>query len=512
MTAVVPLLPAVPLTHSLLVTLPDSEGIPESRTDERLAGLRDDPALVERGLVVEDVLGTGGHSTVYRARDERHARDVAIKVLRPEARLENAAERFAQEVRVVAGLRHPHILPLYDSGALRDGRPFSVMPVAHGRSLRAKIDGGPLALHDAVHLAREIAEALAYLHALGWVHRDVKPENVLVESGHAVLTDFGIAAPTDTVTRHSAPQHVTHLWSGQRFTSIGSVVGTLPYVSPENLLGEASADPRGDVYALGIVLFEMLAGHLPFHTDPAALVSDRLRHPLPALAGARADVPADIDTVIARATHPDPAQRFASITEFVAALDAVPAVSRSGARGTRRREIIALSVILAVAVLGVWRAFTPVALDPRRIIVADLSNDTGDPALARIGSLAGDLITASLSHERGLTVINADMSLGSRQRPRLPAADSSLRRETLALVARARAGLAVTGAYYREGRDLALLAELIDTRAGEVIGAVGPIRAPADVPERGLRVLADSVAAVVKRRGNGAAPPLAASS
>lgn len=491
------------------MTSPDSAGITTTQTDAVPIGMRADPALVERGLVVEGVLGAGGHSVVYRARDERHAREVALKVLREESRLESAAERFAQEIRVAAGLRHPHILPLYDSGVLADGRPFAVMPVAHGEPLRAVIDRGPVPLGEALRLVHEVGEALTYLHERGWVHRDVKPENILVESGHAVLTDFGISAPVDSITRRSSPQHVASLWNAQRFTSVGSVVGTLPYVGPESLFGDAPVHPRSDVYALGMVLYEMLAGHLPFTAESAAtLLSQRLEHPLPPMAGMRDDVTAELDAVIARATQADPEQRFASIGAFVAALDALPTPGGLAARAVRRRTLVALVLAVLAIAVGTWRVLAPVYLDPDRVVVADLSNDTGDPVLTPIGTVAGDLITAALSREQGLEVINATMSLGSRQRPRLPAADSTLQRATRALVERAHAGLAVTGAYYREGGQLALLAELIDTRAGEVIGAIGPIAASPTAPERGLRILADSVVAMVKRRGSARVPAL----
>lgn len=485
------------------MTSPDREGISTPGAGAIPANLRADPALVERGLVVEGVLGAGGHSIVYRARDQRHARGVAIKVLREDSRLEDAAERFAQEIRVAAGLRHPHILPLYDSGVLADGRPFSVTPVALGESLRAVIDRGPVAVAEALRLAREVAEALAYLHERGWVHRDVKPENIIVESGHAVLTDFGISAAADTVTRLSAPQQVANLWSARRFTEVGSVVGTLPYVGPESLFGDAPVHPRSDVYALGIVLYEMLAARLPFTaSSAAALLRQRLEHPLPPLASVRDDVPAELDAAIARATDAAPERRFASIGEFMAALDAVPDPGGVTGRALRARGFLALALAVLVITAATWWALLPVYLDPHRVVVADLSNDTGDSALASIGTLAGDFITATLSRDRGLEVINATMSLGSRQRPRLPAADSSLRRATRTLVEEAHAGLAVTGAYYLEGGQLALLAELIDTRAGDVIGAVGPIAASATDPERGLRLLADSVSAMVKRRGS----------
>ncbi len=163
-----------------------------SNEAEAIDNLRSDSSLHALGLVVTGVLGEGGTAIVYRARDARHERNVAVKVLRPDIP-PSAARRFAQEVLVAGRLRHAHMLPLFDSGRLADGRLFSIMPVAEGRPLSALIREGPLPIADAVRIARETAEALGFMHRNGFVHRDVKPENILVESGHAVLTDFGLA-------------------------------------------------------------------------------------------------------------------------------------------------------------------------------------------------------------------------------------------------------------------------------------------------------------------------------
>ncbi|MEP7383804.1 MAG: serine/threonine-protein kinase [Gemmatimonadota bacterium] len=477
--------------------------------------LRDDPAFAERGLQITNVLGSGRHSIVFRARDARHGRDVAIKVLRPASLEDGTAERFTQEIRVAAGLRHPNILPLFDSGSLQDGRQFAVMPVAHGRPLRAMIDEGPLAIADAVRLACEVAEALTFLHTNGWVHRDVKPENILVESGHAVLTDFGVTSPMHAITARSTVEQVARLWGKDadlHVTIAGMVVGTLHYLSPEALLGDAPIDARVDVFALGLVLYEMLAGELPFRAATApALIAERLAHPLPALRSRRADVPQALDTAIARATCVTAIDRYPGAAAFRAVLDDIPVRPRDARVELTIRERDRRTVVVAVllpagigSAIGVLRARTTSSLDPQRIVVADLANETGDGALARLGPLAGDLITTALNQGSALQIVNATVALGSIQRPRLPASDSALKQSTRALVADARAGLLVTGAYYREGRALKMLAEVTDTRGGRVLGAVGPMTAEADAPEVAIRALADSIVAVVKRRH---APP-----
>lgn len=453
---------------------------------------------------------------MYRARDSRHERDVAVKVMRS-ATTNAAAERFAREIRVAAGLRHPNILPLFDSGTLRDGRRFSVMPVALGRPLRAMMDEGPLAVADAVRLAREVADALAFLHANGWVHRDVKPENILVESGHAVLTDFGIAAPMQAITPRSSPEQVAHLWHGgahpgAHVTGAGFVIGTPRYMSPEALFGDAPMDARIDVYALGLVLYEMLAGDLPFQArSAAALIAERMSTPLPLIGKRRRDVSAKLDAVIACAADVRPGERYASASAFRDALAAVPIAADAGhvelttLDQDRRTMLMAMLLLVGIgSAFGIWRWRTTVALDPQRIVVADLANQTGDASLARLGPLAGDLITAGLSQATRLDVVNAPVALGSRQRPRLARDDSSLQVDTRALVTATRAGLVVTGAYYEDRGLLQLLAEVTETRGGRVLGAIGPLPANPSAPEPGLQALADSVVAVTKRRH---APP-----
>ncbi len=473
--------------------------------------LQADPSLQALGLDVTGVLGEGGSAVVYRARDERHGRDVAVKVLRHTPQIERAAERFSQEIRVAGRLRHPHILPLFDSGTLIDGRRFFVMPVAQGRPLSDLIDEGPLAVDLAVRLAREIAEALAHLHDGGFVHRDVKPENVLVEAGHAVLTDFGLAAPM-----HAAPPAVSQAeheawWSAQpsrrRFTAVGSIVGTPPYMSPEALFGEASLDGRIDVYALGIVLYEMLTAELPFGvTTPEHLVARLMHESVPSVAAKRTDVPAALDAIIARATAREADERYASAQQMADALAAL-GIGLSGSDNRAlptqlRRRRIASAVAVVVLIVGgsaAWSMLRAVPLDPRRVVVADLANDTGDTTLAGIGVLAGDIIAANLTADQQLTVVNATVALPSHLQVNLPSADSTLTRKTRELVTAAKAGLAVTGAYVRIGHSLRTVVEVTDTRSNRVLGVAGPVMTDVEHPDSSLRVLGEGVVAILHR-------------
>ena len=208
--------------------------------------------------VVEHEIGHGGMATVYLARDVRHHRRVAIKVLREELAAAVGADRFLEEIRVTASLQHPHILPLFDSGSAEyppeaGGRVlWYVMPLVEGETLRARIAReGRLPVEVAVQLAREMADALEYAHRHGVVHRDVKPENVLLQGGHALVADFGIAL---------ALEHA----GGDRLTHTGITLGTPQYMAPEQAVGGREVDARTDVYALGAVLHEMLAGESPF--------------------------------------------------------------------------------------------------------------------------------------------------------------------------------------------------------------------------------------------------------
>src|SRR6266513_1619979 len=200
---------------------------------------------------IERELGAGGMATVYLARDLKHDRDVAVKVLRPELAAAVGADRFLAEIKTTANLQHPHILPLHDSGEA-NGSLFYVMPFVQGESLRDRlVREQQLPIDDAVRIAREVADALAYAHEHGVIHRDIKPENILLQGGHALVADFGIALAIQQA-------------GGQRMTQTGMSLGTPQYMSPEQATGERTIDARSDIYALGTVTYEMLAGEPPF--------------------------------------------------------------------------------------------------------------------------------------------------------------------------------------------------------------------------------------------------------
>jgi serine/threonine-protein kinase len=272
---------------------------------------------------IERELGRGGMATVYLARDPRHERRVAIKILRPEVAAELGSQRFLREIRLAAQLHHPHILPVYDSGTLVPepaSAPVSyyVMPYIEGESLRTRLDReGRLPVEDALRIAREVADALDYAHRHNIVHRDIKPENILLEGyspglatatgWHAIVADFGIARAM--------------IASDMSLTGAGLAIGTPAYMSPEQVSGAVDLDGRSDLYSLGCVLFEMLSGEPPFtgHTCQAIMIKRWFEAP-PWLSSVRADVPAPIDEAVHRALALLPEDRFDSAAQFALTL------------------------------------------------------------------------------------------------------------------------------------------------------------------------------------------------
>jgi serine/threonine-protein kinase len=294
---------------------------------------------------VEREVGRGGMATVYLARDLKHERDVAVKVLHPELGAVLGGERFLTEIRTTARLQHPNILPLIDSGAA-DGWLYYVMPFVEGESLRGRLAREhQLPIDDALQIAREVADALQYAHERGVIHRDVKPENILLQSGHALVSDFGIALAATRV-------------GGERLTESGVSLGTPQYMAPEQAMGERELDGRVDVYALGSVVYEMLAGEPPF-TGPSAqaIVARVLTADPPSLRARRATVPPFVDAAVATALQKLPADRFRTADAFGRALSppatttlVTTASPAAGSRGaTARTAAIAGIAALAAA-------------------------------------------------------------------------------------------------------------------------------------------------------------------
>jgi len=302
-------------------------------------------ALADR-YRIERELGAGGMATVYLARDVKHDRDVALKVLRPELAAVLGADRFLQEIRISARLDHPHILTLIDSGAA-EGFLYYVLPVVRGESLRAKLTREKqLSIEEAVRIALQVASALDYAHRHGVIHRDIKPENILLHEGEAVVADFGIALAVREA-------------GGGRLTESGLSLGTPQYMSPEQATGGRELDARSDVYSLAAVVYEMLAGEPP-HTGPTvqAVIAKLLTERPTRLRTVRDTVPEAIDDAVAKALARTSADRFPSAGDFSAALQLPTRGERPSSEAWHRRELwlgAAGALVVAVLAFGTYR-------------------------------------------------------------------------------------------------------------------------------------------------------------
>jgi tetratricopeptide (TPR) repeat protein len=314
---------------------------------ESLDRLKD--ALADR-YSVERELGSGGMATVYLAEDLKHRRKVAVKVLKPELSAALGPERFLREIEILAGLDHPHILPLYDSGEA-EGYLYYVMPYVEGESLRDRLDREKqLPIDDAAQIALEVADALSHAHSHGVIHRDIKPENVMLAGGHARVADFGIARAITAA-------------GGGRLTETGMAIGTPAYMSPEQASADSDLDGRSDLYSLGCVLYEMLAGEPPF-TGPTveSVVRQHLTSEPPPITTLRPAVPAEIATTLMRVLAKTPADRFSPAAQFAEALrrssgvtapqaTAAPATSAVWSQPIRAAASFALLSVAALAVI-----------------------------------------------------------------------------------------------------------------------------------------------------------------
>ena len=286
---------------------------------------------------IDRELGHGGAATVYLAQDRKHGRAVAVKVLRPELAAALGAERFLREIEIAARLTHPHILSLHDSGEA-NGFLYYVMPYLEGESLRDRLNReAQLPVDHAVRIAREVASALSYAHSHDVVHRDIKPENILLSGGEAVVADFGIARAL--VAAGAAP-----------LTDTGLAVGTPGYMSPEQAMAEPRIDGRADTYALGCVLYEMLAGHPPFlGTTAQEILARHTLDPVPPLRTVRPELPAELDRAVSKALAKAPADRFPSAAAFSDALTHAGAPPSLARRAARPAVFVAAGVAALVA-------------------------------------------------------------------------------------------------------------------------------------------------------------------
>ncbi len=443
-------------------------------------------ALADR-YTIERELGEGGMATVYLATDLKHGRQVAIKVLKPELAAVLGAERFLAEIKTTANLRHPHILPLFDSGRatvppLPGGERgtggevlYYVMPFVEGESLRDRLTRDrQLPIGEALQISREVADALGYAHSRGIVHRDIKPENILLENGHAVVADFGIARAVSSA-------------GGDRITQTGMAVGTPLYMSPEQAAGSGDLDGRSDLYSLACVLYEMLAGEPPFTgATPAVITRQHMITEAAPVTNKRPAVPAHVAGSLARALAKDPADRFNPVAQFAQALTDGPAAPAATAtapadssRSPRRRWFALAAGGVLVVAAGAWlltrtlrQGGATTAGVIRSIAVMPLDDYSADSTQAYFAEGMTDELTTDLASISSLRVISRGsvMQYAGGNRPPAPEIARSLNVDAI-----------VEGSVTRAGDRVRITAQLIDARADRHLWAQSFERQSSDV-------------------------------
>ncbi|MCZ6756032.1 MAG: protein kinase [Gemmatimonadetes bacterium] len=424
-----------------------------TQLSDRLQGALGDAFKLERELK------PGGMSRLFLATERSLNRRVVIKLLPPDMTSEVSAARFKQEIELAAQLQHPNILPILSAGSHND-LIYYVMPFISGESLRHRlINEGRTSIESARQIIREVADALAYAHGHGIGHRDIKPENILLEEGHAVLTDFGVA------------RAIGEARGDDRLTATGMGVGTPGYMAPEQAAGERHVDARADVYALAVVAYEMLAGAPPFEGDtPQAVLAAHLTQDPSPVKDTRPDTPAEFDAAIAKALAKRPEDRFQTAAEF---RDAIAPVAASGAHSpvTSRRWAFAAGaavVVLLVGALALWPRGGGFEGDPRlSLVVFPFENRTGDPANDWLEEASMNLVGLGLAHWEELRVFDDERTASLMRRNDIAGAGDLDFDAAQAMARVAKVGTLVMGDIRREGDSLAFEAKIHDVTSGD---------------------------------------------
>lgn len=435
---------------------------------------------------IEREIGSGGMALVYVADDLKHDRKVAVKVLRSELAESIGVERFLREIRIEASLQHPNIIPLFDSGNA-GGLPYYVMPYIDGKSLRDQLTREiQLPLNDALRIVGEVGAGLSCSHDRGIIHRDIKPENILLAGERAMIADFGIARLTAEVP-------------DEKLTTMGIVLGTPAYMSPEQASASDRIDIRTDVYALGTVLYEMLAGEPPFTgRSRSAIIAKIITQNVPSLSVVRPNIPSGIKDVVEKALAKVPADRFGSVHEMVEALDRARNTPSNAQPPIGRKTIrsLALAGALAIAGVMVWNPGNqPLILDDNRIVVFPLSEGGLAPLPEGTGEIVALGIGSALEETSPLQWEDGWLSLSAVQRANIVDVPNSVKNE----IARAgRARYRIDGSILSTEDSVSVILWLYDITSESIVGrktVAGPISdaRPMRLAIRGVRELLPSL-------------------
>jgi serine/threonine-protein kinase len=448
-------------------------------------------------------MGGGGMSRLFLARDRQFDRTVVIKILTPSDLDRISIDRFRREITVATSLQHPNIVPILSAGELgtEPRIPFFIMPFVDGESLRERLLRGPLSVREAVHIARDVARALRHAHERGIVHRDIKPGNVLLSAGAAVVSDFGVAKALLSSRQPSRSGGVSN--PGVRrvaqpsLTALGTSLGTPAYMAPEQAAADPNVDHRADIYALGIVLYEMLVGAPPFQgRSPQELLRAQLADPPPPIASRRYDVPALLAELISRCLEKEPGRRPKSAADVLSWLDdpavvsgafvnaATPSARTFGMKGTYRGVLISIVALIALAALymsvadsaatGAAKADSAAAAadaaslaapvgPSRQLVIGPLSAVGGDARARLLGDALASELAVSLANVPGIRV-GAQVT---RSRDASPVRDSA---GAGALPDSAAAPmLRLEGTVQRENAEFRVLLRAIDTGADSTL-------------------------------------------
>jgi tetratricopeptide (TPR) repeat protein len=455
-----------------LLDRPAAEAFAEILADD---GIPVPETLASRYQIVRE-LGRGGMAVVYLARDRKHDRDVAVKVVRPEVAALLGRERFLREIAIAAGLNHPNIVALYDSGEA-DGLLYYVMPFESGLSLRERLTReGPPPVDEAVRVLRDVCEALAHAHQNGIVHRDIKPDNVLLSGRRALVTDFGVA------------KAVTEASGGARAdTAAGLTLGTPTYMAPEQIGDNPRVDHRADIYAVGLLAYELLAGQPPFRGETShEVLAAHLAEPPRPLALARPEVPAALAELVMKCLEKRPEDRWQQVDQLLSGLEALGGIGAPAV--TRPRPGIlkgaAATGVVGLAVLGAWAWYQSrsgaSAAGRELFVIADFANRTSDSTL---GPMVAEFIRDELAASPRLASLSRERIAETRRRMRLAPGAPLTAEAARELATREEIKLVVDGAVSTAGRGFALSARMVEAASGDVVhAATAMARDSADIP------------------------------